>query len=95
MLSPTKLSSGHEDPYENPFASSNENPFQEEAALIESDLDLTGQSTSKAAVPSPPPRSNIAASSSNNISQQEATTTSTYSGQDTLDEPVTVTIVRS
>lgn len=64
------------------------NPFDDEAsvALIEPDIDLTGQSTTKPTEPqkaSPTVTGNIG--SINNISQQQY--------EDTLDEPVSVTIV--
>lgn len=105
MLSPTKLneSGSHGDLYENPFASTSANSLQSEAALIEPDVDLTGQSTAKVTEPiqpPPPPTGNIGYSSnsrsgnSNNVQNSQQEGTSTYTGQDTLDEPVTVTIVR-
>jgi hypothetical protein len=66
------------------------NPFDDEAsvALIEPDIDLTGQSTTKPTEPqkaSPTVTGNIG--SINNISQQQ------QQYEDTLDEPVSVTIV--
>lgn len=106
MLSPTKLneSGSHGDLYDNPFASTSANSFQSEAALIEPDVDLTGQSTAKVTEPIQPlpPTGNIGSSSnsrnmnSNNNQQNSSQQggNSTYTGQDTLDEPVTVTIMR-
>ncbi|CAO3633531.1 unnamed protein product [Mucor hiemalis] len=105
MLSPTKMNEtgSHGDLYDNPFASSSANSFHSEAALIEPDVDLTGQSTVKATeaieLPPLPPTGSIGTSNNRNINsnnsqsnQQEGT--STYTGEDTLDEPVTVTIMR-
>ncbi|KAI7907626.1 Yip1 domain-containing protein [Cokeromyces recurvatus] len=90
MLSSTKLNTGEyrNEQYENPFADSTVDPFQDNNAYIEPDLDLTGQSTT---TQSPLPTGNIGQSiRSNNIQYHAAT----YSGEDTLDEPVTVTISR-
>lgn len=69
------------------------NPFDDEAsvALIEPDIDLTGQSTTKPTEPqkaSPTVTGNIG--SINNISQQQQ---QQQQYEDTLDEPVSVTIV--
>lgn len=99
MLSPSK----HHEEYDNPFANSaSVDPFQD-AAYVEPDLDLTGQSTvnaqpTQAAAASPPqpaPTGYIgsSASTSRQPEQPADSNTSVYSGQDTLDEPVTVTIV--
>lgn len=64
---------------------------------MEPDLDLTGQSTSRAAKPS---NENPFANVSGNIGSSTRPTQSTqptqsfsYTGEDTLDEPVTTTIV--
>ncbi|ORE10620.1 Yip1-domain-containing protein [Rhizopus microsporus var. microsporus] len=70
------------------------NPFDDEAsvALIEPDIDLTGQSTTKPTEPqnvSPTVTGNIG--SINNISQQQQ---QQQQYEDTLDEPVSVTIMR-
>jgi hypothetical protein len=106
MLSPTKLNPHDDNLYDNPFAdSSTPDPIQDNsaAAFIEPDIDLTGQSTtatSSKPAPPPVPTGNIGASSStrNNVQQPvqqqgEGGTSDTYAGEDTLDEPVTVTIV--
>ncbi|CAO0789578.1 unnamed protein product [Mucor circinelloides] len=98
MLSPSK----HQEEYDNPFANSASiDPFQD-AAYIEPDLDLTGQSTvnTQPAQASPQPTTAPAGptgSSTSTTRQSEQpldTNISAYSGQDTLDEPVTVTISR-
>ncbi|KAG1119616.1 hypothetical protein G6F42_012937 [Rhizopus arrhizus] len=98
MLSPSK----HQEEYDNPFSNSASiDPFQD-AAYIEPDLDLTGQSTvnTQPAQASPQPTTAPAGptgSSTSTTRQSEQpldTNISAYSGQDTLDEPVTVTISR-
>jgi hypothetical protein len=105
MLSPTKLNGGSHHNDDNQF----ENPFADNisAAFIEPDLDLTGQSSTtvqptpqKPASSNTVPTGNIGSSSSSTRQQQEPTqqstqqeTLSTYAGEDTLDEPVTVTVV--
>ncbi len=63
------------------------NPFQDEAsiALIEPDIDLTGQSTTK---PAEPPKIAV----NGNIGSNDHS--SSYTPTDTLDEPVSVTIVK-
>ncbi|KAG1150668.1 hypothetical protein G6F37_007884 [Rhizopus arrhizus] len=63
------------------------NPFQDEAsiALIEPDIDLTGQSTTK---PAEPPKVAV----NGNIGTNDHS--SSYTPTDTLDEPVSVTIMR-
>ncbi|GAN06269.1 yip1-domain-containing protein [Mucor ambiguus] len=99
MLSPSK----HQEEYDNPFANSASiDPFQD-AAYIEPDLDLTGQSTvntqpaAQASSPQQPAPTGSIGGSASTTRQPESpvnTNTSVYSGQDTLDEPVTVTISR-
>ncbi|KAL9546833.1 hypothetical protein MBANPS3_006468 [Mucor bainieri] len=96
MLSPSK----HQEEDDNPFANSASiDPFQD-AAYIEPDLDLTGQSTvNTQPSPQPAPMGNIGSSASTTRQTEQPsaladTSTSVYSGQDTLDEPVTVTISR-
>lgn len=86
-------SSNQNDAYDNPFASSSDR----EPLYVEPDLDLTGQSTSRAAKPS---NENPFANVSGNIGSSTRPTQSTqpaqsfsYTGEDTLDEPVTTTIV--
>lgn len=65
-----------------------ENPFQDEAsmALIEPDIDLSGQSTTKPAETKIP-------IVSGRIETTNESTSSSYTPTDTLDEPVSVTIV--
>ncbi|CEP08066.1 hypothetical protein [Parasitella parasitica] len=100
MFSPSK----HQDDYDNPFADSvSVNPFQD-AAYIEPDLDLTGQSTlneEPAQTPQPTSTSSTKNASftsrqqpSSSLQPQEQLQNNSYTGQDTLDEPVTVTISR-
>ncbi|KAI8638660.1 Yip1 domain-containing protein [Parasitella parasitica] len=94
--------SKHQD-YDNPFADSVAvNPFQE-TAYIEPDLDLTGQSivnAEPAQAPQPITTGNTKSASyisrqqPSSLQQQEQTQYNAYTGQDTLDEPVTVTITR-
>ncbi|KAI9474063.1 MAG: Yip1 domain-containing protein [Benjaminiella poitrasii] len=94
MLSSTKLNTGdfRSEQYENPFA----DPFQDNSnhstAYIEPDLDLTGQSTTSQSTALP--TGNIGQSIPKNTSIQQQESTSIYTGEDTLDEPVTVTISR-
>lgn len=99
MLSPSK----HQEEYDNPFANSASiDPFQD-SAFIEPDLDLTGQSTvnaQPAQTLQPTVTGNIGNASSGNRQpeqqqqqQQQENDISMYSGIDTLDEPVIVTIV--
>jgi hypothetical protein len=111
MFSPSKMNGAGsiEDQYENPFADSYSNA-NDRTALIEPDLDLTGQSTTTSAPvqqpqkpETPVPTGNIgnnqkntSNSSSSNTQQPTASSSSNvYTGEDTLDEAVTVTIVRS
>lgn len=98
MLSPSK----HQEEYDNPFANSTSiDPFQD-AAYIEPDLDLTGQSTvntqpaQASTQPTTAPAGPTGSSTSTTRQSEQPldTNISAYSGQDTLDEPVTVTIVR-
>ncbi|KAG2235464.1 Yip1 domain-containing protein [Thamnidium elegans] len=77
MLSPAN------EQHENPFISTP--VLVDNSAMIEPDLDLTGQSTTK-------PTPVVPVADHNSI--QPVETTSTYTGEDTLDEPVTVTIMR-
>lgn len=77
MLSPAN------EQHENPFISTP--VLVNNSAMIEPDLDLTGQSTTK-------PTPVVPVADHNSI--QPVVTTSTYTGEDTLDEPVTVTIVK-
>ncbi|KAI8329059.1 Yip1 domain-containing protein [Chlamydoabsidia padenii] len=103
------LSSNHNQPitneYDNPFASSSD-PY---STFIEPDLDLTGQSTRQPTQPatqSTPPAytnpfanpalsGNIGSSTRPKTQPSNAPSTSyEYTGEDTLDEPVSVTILR-
>jgi hypothetical protein len=108
MLSPSKLNGAGtlEDQYENPFADSYSNA-NDRTALIEPDLDLTGQSTTTSApeqVPqipvTPLPTGSIVnsqtntSSSTQNPTAAESSSSNVYTGEDTLDEAVTVTIVK-
>ncbi|GAA5816804.1 hypothetical protein MFLAVUS_010337 [Mucor flavus] len=77
MLSPAN------EQHENPFISTP--VLVDNSAMIEPDLDLTGQSTTK-------PTPVVPVTDHNSI--QPVATASTYTGEDTLDEPVTVTIMR-
>ncbi|KAI8888403.1 Yip1-domain-containing protein [Backusella circina FSU 941] len=106
MLSPSKTSGGHEELFENPFASENEDPFRVDtsssSAYIEPDIDLTGQSTTRSSAPKQQQHENPFVPTGNigqNASRETSTaapqsTGSQYTGQDTLDEPVSVTIMR-
>jgi hypothetical protein len=102
MLSPSKTSGGHEDLFENPFANENEDPFHVDSsssAYIEPDIDLTGQSTTRPSAPQKQhenpfvPTGNIGQTTRQQTSDTPQSTGSQYTGQDTLDEPVSVTIV--
>lgn len=109
MLSPSKqnppaYTSADNGQFDNPFAQSSSDAILSNDAYIEPDLDLSGQSTTR---PSYPPTSSAAPSSQPNpfaqpsvsgrigtaYQPQATTTTSGYTGEDTLDEPVSVTIV--
>lgn len=95
--------------FDNPFATEDPFADNNSAAYIEPDLDLTGQSTTNNTQKQPassfgpaaataPPTGNIGSSSSSNTRiqqppQQQQEALSTYSGEDTLDEPVSITIV--
>ncbi|ORX45664.1 Yip1-domain-containing protein [Hesseltinella vesiculosa] len=94
-------SSDNRDQYDNPFASSS----NEYSTYIEPDLDLTGQSTQKSSQPTPPPSydnpfanqglsGNIGSSSSTARESQPVPQGNEYTGENTLDEPVSVTIMR-
>lgn len=107
MLSPSKQQG---DQYENPFASSGHlaSEYQSASDYVEPDIDLTGQSTSRQGKPTPP--SQPAAHHTNHNDNPFALSgsigsaprsipapsnaTFQYTGQDTLDEPVSTTIVR-
>ncbi|KAI7866051.1 Yip1 domain-containing protein [Spinellus fusiger] len=97
--------------HENPFATvhvSND-PFQSLSGYVEPDLDLTGQSTTKAASASASANPFVASSGvSGKIGSavrtstpatathhhQQQSSSYVYTGEDTLDEPVSVTILR-
>jgi len=110
MLSPSKqhppaYTSANNGQFDNPFAQSSSDAILSNDAYIEPDLDLSGQSTTR---PSYPPTSSAAPTSQPNpfaqpsvsgrigtAYQPQATATSSgYTGEDTLDEPVSVTIMR-
>ncbi|KAI9018791.1 Yip1 domain-containing protein [Phycomyces nitens] len=110
MLSSTHMNASQQAQYDNPFASmhSENDPFQSPSAYVEPDLDLTGQSTTKASKPSVQPLSspnpfanpllsgNIGSSArpAQQEQQQQTQSSFVYTGEDTLDEPVSVTILR-
>ncbi|KAI8351807.1 Yip1 domain-containing protein [Choanephora cucurbitarum] len=68
-----------------------ENPFDSAETSIEPDIDLTGQSTT---TPKPLATGNITHTLSPPPTTTTVPQTSTYAGEDTLDEPVTTTIMR-
>lgn len=89
--------------YDNPFARNDDGfDFYQEDRTIEPDVDLTGQSSTKqqqqplinpfanlsGSIGSAAPSSSAAPANENNASYSTV-----YSGEDTLDEPVSVTIV--
>jgi hypothetical protein len=82
--------------YDNPFAQREDTFDFYEDRTIEPDVDLTGQSTKKQQ-----PASNPFATLSGSIGSRPVVdntpeeTHASYSGQDTLDEPVSETIVNS
>ncbi|KAI8092680.1 Yip1 domain-containing protein [Halteromyces radiatus] len=100
------LSSNHQsNEYDNPFSSSSD-PY---STFIEPDLDLTGQSTRQPSQPTvdstpssysnpfanPALSGNIGSSTRSPVTNPSASsTTYQYTGEDTLDEPVSVTILR-
>ncbi|KAI8365254.1 Yip1 domain-containing protein [Radiomyces spectabilis] len=95
MLSPSKLSASQQAQYENPFAS------QLDSTYVEPDLDLTGQSTTRVTSPPNDNAANPFANVMGNIGSSFATSststpqpTASYTGIDTLEEPVSVTILR-
>ncbi|KAG0166546.1 hypothetical protein DFQ30_007076 [Apophysomyces sp. BC1015] len=103
MHSPTKAHSAQTE-YENPFASQVEtDPFLS-STYVEPDLDLTGQSTTRTTAPSPPQNvnpfanpllsGNIGSASRATPRQETSTASFEYTGEDTLDEPVSTTILR-
>lgn len=90
--------------YDNPFARSDDNDgfdfYQAGTTSIEPDVDLTGQSSTKQQQSQPfvNPFANLSGSigSSSRPAQQQTPTSydpAQYTGEDTLDEPVSVTIV--
>ncbi|RCH95497.1 hypothetical protein CU098_010824 [Rhizopus stolonifer] len=81
MISPSNHS---QELYENPFASAQDS----QSALIEPDIDLTGQSTQEQEPPA------VLPTSQPTEIPTQSNTSNVYSGQDTLDEPVTTTIMR-
>ncbi|KAI7850598.1 Yip1 domain-containing protein [Circinella umbellata] len=83
MLSASHTGDGNRnDLYDNPFASSSDR----EPLYVEPDLDLAGQSTTRITTP---PSKHIEA---NPFAYSQQVTS--YSGEDTLDEPVSTTILR-
>lgn len=89
MLSPT-----HEDndQYEHLLT---ENPFADtQAAFIEPDVEAPSTSSNVPTPQQPPPPPSGTIHQQKQLNSQEAVTANMYSGEDTLDEPVTVTIVR-
>lgn len=107
MLSSSDIHHSNNDQYENPFASAAESdPFASSAAYIEPDLDLSGQSTSRPTTTTQPEENPFAkqtisgsigssnhASRSTANAQQSSSFSYEYTGEDTLDEPVSITIV--
>ncbi|KAJ2964738.1 hypothetical protein NQZ79_g326 [Umbelopsis isabellina] len=108
MLSPSKQNSSGYSPvdssqYDNPFAQSSSDQIMNDNSYIEPDLDLSGQSTTR---PSYPPPSTGPTKDANPFAQStvsgnigtsykpQGTTPTGYTGEDTLDEPVSVTIMR-
>lgn len=94
------LSSNHKgtEQYENPFAASSEaQDIFSNTTYVEPDIDLTGQSTSKpASTQYENPFANVSGSIGSTTrpsTSQRQTVIATYSGEDTLDEPVSATIV--
>lgn len=90
----------HTDQYDNPFARNEDDSFDfyHEDRAIEPDVDLTGQSSTKQQQQYNNPFANVSGSIGSAVRNpvEEATTqdyTTAYSGEDTLDEPVSVTIV--
>ncbi|KAF7723559.1 hypothetical protein EC973_001848 [Apophysomyces ossiformis] len=101
MQSATKPHSAQTE-YENPFASHAEtDPFLS-STYIEPDLDLTGQSTTRTTAASPAENANpfanpllsgnIGSSTSTSAQRQDNSVSFHYTGEDTLDEPVSTTI---
>ncbi|KAI8138455.1 Yip1 domain-containing protein [Fennellomyces sp. T-0311] len=88
--------SNQDDLYNNPFASSTER----EPLYVEPDLDLTGQSTSRTTKPNEANpfaqqvSGSIGSSSTPTPQPQYQYREPTYTGEDTLDEPVSTTILR-
>lgn len=98
MLSHTQQQQQH---YDNPFARNDDDfDFYQEDRAIEPDVDLTGQSSTKQQQqPLINPFANLsgsigsAAPSSSANATNDTNYSTVYSGEDTLDEPVSVTIV--
>jgi hypothetical protein len=108
MLSPSKqnppaYTSTDNSQFDNPFAQSSSDHIISNDAYIEPDLDLSGQSTTRPSyppAPSPGTTSQANPFAQNTVSgnigtsyKPQGTTPSAYTGEDTLDEPVSVTIV--
>lgn len=84
------------DQYDNPFARNGDSfDFYQEDRSIEPDVDLTGQSSTKQQQSSyANPFANVSGSIGSRQPVVEAVpAAAVYSGEDTLDEPVSVTIV--
>jgi hypothetical protein len=89
--------------YDNPFARSEDTfDFYQEDRTIEPDVDLTGQSSTKQQQAFVNPFANLRGSIGSAVPSSSSTATAentdyntAYTGEDTLDEPVSVTIVRS
>lgn len=81
--------------YDNPFARSDDAfDFYQADATIEPDVDLTGQSATKQQKqPLINPFASLSGSIGSAPAAQEPEFNRVYSGEDTLDEPVSVTIV--
>ncbi|KAG2193152.1 hypothetical protein INT46_006361 [Mucor plumbeus] len=96
MLSHTQQ---HQQQYDNPFARNDDTfDFYQADATIEPDVDLTGQSSTKQQKqPLLNPFANLSGSIGSavpSIFVEESGFNRVYSGEDTLDEPVSVTILR-
>jgi hypothetical protein len=95
------LSHTQQQQYDNPFARNEDTfDFYQEDRSIEPDVDLTGQSSTKQQQqPLINPFANLSGSigsaipSTSSNAAQVSEPIATYSGEDTLDEPVSVTIV--
>jgi hypothetical protein len=100
------LSHTHNQQYDNPFARNDDNDgfdfYQADSSTaIEPDVDLKGQSSTKQQQREPliNPFANLSGSIGSSVPSSSANTQQTvyepaqYTGEDTLDEPVSVTIV--